>query len=338
MASPWSASTSDLAEASMLYTACMPKQPAARGKVARRSAAKSSQVRAEPADARSAGVKEADAAFLVAVGAAIKEARAQRGMSRKALAQAAHVGERYLAHVESYGGNPSIVFLRRVSDALGMKLLTLLESVGAEPHQKMIRPFLDGLPLDRLQEVLRRLTEEFGQTELVRRRRTTLIGLRGAGKSTLGQALAKELRRPFVELDGAIEREAGMSLSEVFHLYGQAGYRKIERRCLERIINSQGDIVLCVGGGIVSEPETYDLVLLNCFTVWIKAAPEEHMSRVVAQGDLRPMSGHSEAMQDLRDILASREPLYGKADAQLDTSGKTVAQSFEALKQLIAQQ
>jgi XRE family aerobic/anaerobic benzoate catabolism transcriptional regulator len=294
--------------------------------------------RTEPKDPGGAAIKDADAAFLTAVGAAIREARAQRGMSRKALAQSAHVGERYLAQVESYGGNPSIVFLRRVADALGMQLLTLLESAGAQPQQKLIRRFLDGLPADRVDEVLRRLTEEFGQTEVVRRRRITLIGLRGAGKSTLGQALAKELRRPFIELDREIEREAGMSLSEVFHLYGQAGYRKIERRCLERMINSQEDIVLSVGGGIVSEPETYELLLLNCFTVWIKAAPEEHMSRVVEQGDMRPMSGHSEAMQDLRDILSSREPLYSKADAQLNTSGKTVEQSMTALERLIAQQ
>jgi XRE family transcriptional regulator, aerobic/anaerobic benzoate catabolism transcriptional regulator len=327
MVSPWNASTSDSAEADMLYTACMPKQPARSLKVVRRSATKSG-----------AAIKEADAAFLGEVGAAIKEARAQRGMSRKALAQSAHVGERYLAQVESHGGNPSVVFLRRVADALGMQLITLFESVGGRPEQKLIRRFLDGLPAERLEEVLRRLTEEFGQTEEVRRRRITLMGLRGAGKSTLGQALAKELRRPFIELDREIEREAGMSLSEVFHLYGQPGYRKIERRCLERIINSQESIVLTVGGGIVSEPETYDLMLLNCFTVWIKAAPQEHMSRVVEQGDMRPMTGHSEAMQDLRDILTSREPLYGKADAQLDTSGKTVEHSFNALKQLIARQ
>jgi XRE family aerobic/anaerobic benzoate catabolism transcriptional regulator len=316
----------------------MPKQLARTVKLARRSTAEASETRTEPKDASGAAVKEADAAFLTGVGGAIKEARAQRGMSRKALAESAHVSERYLAQVESYGGNPSIVFLRRVADALGMQLLTLLESVNARPQQKLIRRFLDGLPPERLEDVLRRLTEEFGQTELVRRRRITLIGLRGAGKSTLGQALAKELRRPLVELDQEIEREAGMSLSEVFHLYGQAGYRRFERRCLERIINSQEDIVLCVGGGIVSEPETYDLMLLNCFTVWIKAAPEEHMSRVIEQGDLRPMSGHAQAMQDLRDILTSREALYAKADAELDTSGKTVEQSFKTLKRLLAQQ
>jgi XRE family aerobic/anaerobic benzoate catabolism transcriptional regulator len=323
----------------MLYTACMPKPPARPLKVARQPTAKSSEA-AGGSDAKDGGsaLKEADAAFLAEVGAAIRGARAQRGMSRKALALSAGVSERYLAHVESYGGNPSIVFLRRVASALGMQLLTLLESSGARAEQKLIRRFLDGLPADRLEEVLRRLTDEFGQTELVRRRRITLIGLRGAGKTTLGRVLAKDLRRPFVELDQEIERDAGMSLSEVFHLYGQAGYRKIERRCLDRIINSQQDIVLTVGGGIVSEPETYELLLLNCFTVWVKAAPEEHMSRVVEQGDMRPMSGHSEAMQDLRDILNSREPLYGKADAQLDTSGKTVEQSFNTLKRLITPQ
>jgi len=206
-----------------------------------------------------------------------------------------------------------------------------LDSGEPVAEQRLIRRFLDSLPPDRLEDVLRRLTAEFGQDEAVRRKRITLVGLRGAGKTTLGMALAKSLRRPFVELDKEIEREAGMSLSEVFLLYGQAGFRRIERRCLERIINSQDEIVLTVGGGIVSEPETYNLLLLNCFTVWIKAAPEEHMARVVAQGDTRPMAGHSEAMDDLRQILSSRESLYGKADAVVDTSGSTAQESFEAL-------
>jgi XRE family aerobic/anaerobic benzoate catabolism transcriptional regulator len=259
-------------------------------------------------------------------------------MSRKALAQSAQVSERYLAQLESGAGNASIVLLRKVAAALGVALPVLLESAGAGPERKLIRRFLDGLPPDRLDEVLRRLIQEFGQDELVRRRRITLLGLRGAGKTTLGRALAKELRRPFIELDREIEREAGMSLSEVFLLYGQAGYRRIERRCLERIINGQQDIVLTVGGGIVSEAETYELLLLNCFTVWVRATPEEHMARVVEQGDMRPMSGHSEAMKDLRDILSAREPLYGKADVTLNTSAMAVAGSFAQLKRLIARQ
>jgi XRE family aerobic/anaerobic benzoate catabolism transcriptional regulator len=199
-------------------------------------------------------------------------------------------------------------------------MVDLLDTGTDVAEQRMLRRLLDGLPPERLRDVLLRLTSEFGQDVSVRRKRITLIGLRGAGKSTLGQALARSMRRPFVELDKEIEREAGISLSEIFLLYGQAGYRRIERRCLERIIHSQDEMVLSVGGGIVSEPETYNLLLLNCFTVWVKARPEEHMARVVAQGDVRPMAGHAEAMDDLRNILSAREPLYAKADTTLDTS------------------
>jgi XRE family transcriptional regulator, aerobic/anaerobic benzoate catabolism transcriptional regulator len=275
---------------------------------------------------------ESDPDFLASLGRRVREAREQRGMARKVLSRTADVSERYLAALEAGEGNASIVLLRRVAAALGVRLADLLDSSEPVAEQRLIRRFLDSLPHDRLEDVLRRLTEEFGQDEAVRRKRITLVGLRGAGKTTLGMSLAKSLRRPLVELDKEIEREAGMSLSEVFLLYGQAGYRRIERRCLERIINSQDEIVLTVGGGIVSEPETYNLLLLNCFTVWIKAAPEEHMARVVAQGDLRPMAGHAEAMDDLRKILTSRESLYGKADAVVDTSGRTTEESFEALR------
>jgi XRE family transcriptional regulator, aerobic/anaerobic benzoate catabolism transcriptional regulator len=272
-----------------------------------------------------------DPDFLASLGRRVREAREQRGMARKVLSKTADVSERYLAALEAGEGNASIVLLRRVAAALGVRLADLLDSGEPVAEQRLIRRFLASLPPGRLEDVLRRLTAEFGQEEAVRRKRITLVGLRGAGKTTLGMALAKSLRRPFVELDKEIEREAGMSLSEVFLLYGQAGFRRIERRCLERIINSQDEIVLTVGGGIVSEPETYNLLLLNCFTVWIKAAPEEHMARVVAQGDTRPMAGHAEAMDDLRQILSSRESLYGKADAVVDTSGSTAQESFQAL-------
>ncbi|MGH8137946.1 MAG: helix-turn-helix transcriptional regulator, partial [Steroidobacteraceae bacterium] len=261
--------------------------------------------------------------------------REQRGMARKVLSRAANVSERYLAQLEAGEGNASVVLLRRVAVALGVRLPDLLDSGQGAPEQRLIRRFLDSLPPEQLAAALRRLTEEFGQEKAVRRKRITLVGLRGAGKTTLGAALAKVLRRPLVELDKEIEREAGISLSEVFLLYGQAGYRRIERRCLERVIDTQDDIVLTVGGGIVSEPETYNLLLLNCYTVWIKAAPEEHMARVVAQGDTRPMAGHAEAMEDLRNILAAREPLYSKADAALDTSVSSVENSFQALRRLL---
>jgi XRE family aerobic/anaerobic benzoate catabolism transcriptional regulator len=279
---------------------------------------------------------ESDPAFLASLGRRVREAREQRGMARKVLSRAADVSERYLAQLESGEGNASVVLLRRVAVALGVRLPDLLQAGEPVCEQRLIRRFLDSLPPHRLAEVLRRLTQDFGQEEAVRRKRITLVGLRGAGKTTLGTALARSLRRPLVELDSQIEKEAGISLSEVFLLYGQAGYRRIERRCLERMINSQEDIVLTVGGGIVSEPETYNLLLMNCFTVWIKAAPEEHMARVVAQGDTRPMAGHAEAMDDLRNILGAREPLYGKADAVVDTSGSSMDASFKALRKAIA--
>ena len=302
-----------------------------------KSTSKGKRVAVAPTESASGGAQvpialhESDPDFLASLGRRVREAREQRGMARKLLSKTADVSERYLAALEAGEGNASIVLLRRVAAALGVRLADLLDSGEPVAQQRLIRRFLDSLPPGRLEDVLRRLTAEFGQDESVRRKRITLVGLRGAGKTTLGMALAKSLRRPFVELDKEIEREAGMSLSEVFLLYGQSGFRRIERRCLERIINSQDEIVLTVGGGIVSEPETYNLLLLNCFTVWIKAAPEEHMARVVAQGDTRPMAGHAEAMDDLRQILSSRESLYGKADAVVDTSGSTAQESFEAL-------
>lgn len=294
------------------------------------------QTLAQASEAAPIAVGEPDATFLASLGRRVRDARQQRGMARKVLSQTADVSERYLAQLEGGTGNASIILLRRIAAALGLQLTDLVDTDESPDEQRLIRRFLDSLPPARLEEVLRRLTAEFGQEEPVRRKRITLVGLRGAGKTTLGNTLAKALRRRFVELDTEIEREAGISLSEVFLLYGQAGYRRIERRCLERVINSQEDIVLTVGGGIVSEPDTYNLLLLNCYTVWIKAAPEEHMARVVAQGDLRPMAGHAEAMEDLRNILSARESLYGKADAVVDTSGSPIETSFAALQQAIA--
>jgi XRE family aerobic/anaerobic benzoate catabolism transcriptional regulator len=282
------------------------------------------------------GVGASDSEFLAKLGQRVRAAREQLGMARKALSASADVSERYLAQLEAGEGNASVVLLRRVATALGVRLTDLLTGDEHTTEHRLITRFLDSLPAERLEEVLHRLVQEFGHDDAMRRKRIALIGLRGAGKSTLGRELAKELRRPFVELDREIETEAGMELSEIFLLYGQAGYRRIERRCLERIINGQGDLVISVGGGIVSESETYQLLLLNCFTVWIRASPEEHMARVVAQGDLRPIAGRTQAMADLREILAVREPLYGKADALVDTSGKSVKESAALLGRIVA--
>ena len=202
-------------------------------------------------------------------------------------------------------------------------------------EKRLIRRFLERLPQHRLEEVVFRLMRDFGHEEAVRRKRIALIGLRGAGKSTLGSRLASEMGVPFIELDREIERETGMPARELFALYGQAGYRRIEHRTLERLCREQDKGVISVGGGAVSQPETYDLLLSNCLTVWIKAQPEEHMARVLAQGDLRPMAGNDEAMEDLKRILQARESLYAKADTVVDTSGETVDESFMKLRQLV---
>jgi len=278
----------------------------------------------------------ADAAFLAAMGRQVREARERRGLARRALAQAANVSERYLAQLEAGDGNASVRLLRHVAEALGMSMAELLDPRERSPEQRLIRRFLERLPEHQLEEVLFRLMRDFGEAGARRRRRIALIGLRGAGKTTLGSALAKEIGYPFIELDHEIEREAGMSLSEVFMLYGQAGYRRIEARSLDRLLESHPQLVLAVGGGIVSEAETYQSLLRNCFTVWIKAAPEEHMARVVAQGDMRPMQGHEEAMDDLKRILTAREPLYRKADVTVDTRGEEAQHSLRRLRQAVA--
>ena len=281
------------------------------------------------------GLDESDPEFLANLGRRVRNAREQRGMARKVLSRAADVSERYLAQLEAGEGNASVILLRRVAAALGVRLPELLESGAPSAEERQIRRLLDNVPSDRLEEVLRRLTGEFGEAQAVRRRRITLVGLRGAGKTTLGGLLAQALGRPLVELDKEIERQAGIGLSEIFLLYGQAGYRRIEKRCLQALIDSQEDMVLTVSGGIVSEPQTYQTLLLNCYTVWIKASPEEHMARVIAQGDTRPMAGHAEAMEELRSILSARESLYRKADAIVDTSAISVEQSFSTLQQVV---
>jgi XRE family transcriptional regulator, aerobic/anaerobic benzoate catabolism transcriptional regulator len=271
--------------------------------------------------------------FLRFLGKRVRQVRNRRGMTRKAAAQAADVSERHLAQLEAGEGNVSIVLLRRIAAALNVSLVELFSPETDEPVEKrLIQRFLERLPAHRLEDVVFRLMRDFGHEEKVRRMRIALIGLRGAGKSTLGARLGQELNLPFVELDREIEKEAGMPLAEIFSLYGQGGFRAIERRTLERVLQERDRLVLSVGGGVVSEKETYDYLLSHCYTVWIKAQPEEHMSRVVEQGDFRAMAGSDRAMEDLRRILESREPLYRKADVVIDTSGRSVPESFAQLK------
>lgn len=278
-----------------------------------------------------AQVPEGD--FLLSLGKRVRELRKRLGLSRKLAAREADVSERHFAQLEAGEGNVSIVLLRRIAAALQVSLVELFAPDAEEAVEKrLIQRFLERLPAHRLEDVTFRLMRDFGHEEKARRLRIALVGLRGAGKSTIGSKLAKDLGVPFIELDGEIERDTGIPLSEIFSLYGQAGYRAIERRTLERVLQQYDRAVLSVGGGVVSEKETYDYLLSNCYTVWIKAQPDEHMSRVIAQGDFRAIAGSDRAMEDLRRILEVREPLYRKADMSVDTSGESPEQSFLKLK------
>jgi len=278
----------------------------------------------------------ADAAFLGAVGRRVRERRTAIGVTRKQLARTADVSERYLGQLETGEGNISILLLRRIAMALDAPLTQLLATAPSDPDHDRVVSLLARVPAQRRMALVDRLIDELGEPDHARSQRVALIGLRGAGKSTLGSALAESLGVPFIELNREVERETGMPAAEVFDLYGQAGYRRIEHRCLERVLAEHERAVLSLGGGVVSEGNTLDLLLRSCRTVWLRASPEEHMARVLAQGDLRPMAGHQDAMEDLKRILAAREPLYRKADVVIDTSGQSPAESLQALRRAIS--
>jgi len=272
--------------------------------------------------------------YLRLLGERIREARARRGMTRKILARDSGVSERYLAQLESGHGNMSIILLRQVAQAMGLPLGEIVREGPEQPAElTLLMQSLARLSPSELAEARRWLAKSFGATmEEKRRNRIALIGLRGAGKSTLGAALAAELKVPFIELDREIERLAGMDLATLFDLYGQSAYRRHERHALDHVIETQERAVIATGGSLVSEPATYELLLEACFTVWLTTTPEQHMSRVVAQGDLRPMADNAAAMEDLRRILSGRRTLYARADRTVDTAGKTVEQSLAELK------
>ncbi len=258
-------------------------------------------------------------------------------MTRKMLARDSDVSERNLAEIEAGKGNISVLVLRRLAKALNVSLDNLLWE-GPEPPVELVHTieFLRRLSPDDLKLARQLLLHQFGGIDpAARHRRIALIGLRGAGKSTLGAALAERLEMPFLELDYLIEQTSGLNLSLIFDFHGQSGFRQLERQCLEDVIQRYPCFVMATGGSLVSEPGTFERLLSSCFTVWVKASPEEHMQRVIAQGDMRPMSNNRDAMADLQRILAEREVLYSKADIQLDTSGRSFGESLEMLIQAL---
>ncbi len=274
-------------------------------------------------------------AFLVALGERTRALRAQRGLTRKSLATAAKVSERHLANVEMGVGNASVQFLRQLAEALSCQLVELVgDAAESGPEWLLIREILRGRSDAELGSARARLVALFGApaSEAARRGRIALIGLRGAGKSTLGRALATTWSVPFVELNRHIEALAGCHIAEIHSLYGPAAYRRYEKRALEDVVTRYPKALIATPGGIVSDASTFGLLLSHCYTVWVRASPESHMARVLAQGDTRPMAGNAEAMKDLRRILDSRSAFYSKADIAFDTDGLTASQAGAALR------
>ena len=279
-------------------------------------------------------------ATLSELGGRVRAWRSRRGMTRKQLASDSGLSERFLADVETGKGNVSINSLEAAAQALNITILELLQDA-PRPALARAQGLLGRLDESQLDQAYVLLASSFGLAdEQGREQRVALIGLRGAGKSTLGAQLAAQRGVPFIELDREIEREAGTSMNEILLLHGQAGYRRYERRALFRIAEDHaGGVVMTTGGSIVSERETFDLLQSRFYCVWLKASPEEHMSRVVAQGDMRPFDttrgATSEAMDDLRRILVSREALYARADAVVDTAARSVKQSLKDLERAV---
>jgi XRE family transcriptional regulator, aerobic/anaerobic benzoate catabolism transcriptional regulator len=295
---------------------------------------------AEPAPAQPQGKHP----FLVALGERVRALRSRRGMTRKALSLATDVSERHLANLEYGVGNASILVLLQVSRALQCSLAELVGDVTTRsPEWLMIRELLEQRDDDTLRRARVAIGEllgtggAHGEGTSLRSSRVALVGLRGAGKSTLGAMLAEDLGFPFVELSREIEKFAGCSISEIQALYGQNAYRRYERRALEEAIQIYPEAVIATPGGIVSDPATFNQLLAHCTTVWLQAAPEDHMKRVTAQGDMRPMKASREAMEDLKSILAGRAAFYSKAELRVDTSAQPLEGTFADLRREVRQ-
>jgi XRE family transcriptional regulator, aerobic/anaerobic benzoate catabolism transcriptional regulator len=285
-----------------------------------------------------ARLNEVNNPFLIALGERLKKLRAQRGLTRKALAKDADVSERYLANLEYGIGNASVMVLLQIATALRTSLAELLgDFTTATPEWLMLRAELehcDDATLKKLRQQLSGLRGS-GAHESAKDRRIALVGLRGAGKSSLGRMLAQDLGFPFIELGREIEALAGCPVHEIQGLYGMNAYRRYERRALERAIAAHEEAVIATPGGLVSDTQSFNLLLSRCTTVWLQATPEDHMRRVREQGDLRPMAASKEAMEDLKSILEGRKAFYSKADITVNTSDRPIESAFASLSQLV---
>lgn len=274
--------------------------------------------------------------FVAKVGERVRAARKQKAISRRVLSEQSGVSQRYLAQLESGSGNISIALLYQIAEALGHSPSWFL---GEEnPWNSDIHQLVQYYKLassGQKRRAFQELEPSFGLSN--KGRRICLIGLRGAGKSTLGKLMADELSLEFIELNTLIEEQSGIPVGEVMALYGEEGYRQLERQALDTICETKTAVVLAVSGGIVSEGETYNQLLRTFHTIWIKASPVEHMERVREQGDVRPMAGNPKAMDELKSILTNRENLYSQADFMIDTSHRSIEESKANLLQIINQ-
>ena len=277
--------------------------------------------------------------FLLALGERVRNLRSRRGMTRKAVALAADVSERHLANLEYGTGNASILVLLQVAQALQCELSELLGDVTtSSPEWLMIRELLEYRSepeLHRAREALSELFHSPGTANRARTTRLALVGLRGAGKSTLGRRLAEDLGYAFIELSREIEQFAGCSIHEIHNLYGTNAYRRYERHALEEAIQIYPEVVIATPGGLVADAANFNLLLQHCYTIWLQADATDHMSRVAAQGDMRPMAASPEAMDDLKRILAGRTPFYAKADLRFNTSACSEEEAFRALRRQV---
>ncbi len=297
-----------------------------------------SKPNASTRERRDASAQRAEqTAFAATVGRLVRLARAKRGATRRQLAQDSGASERYLAQIESGQGNPSVIILKSIADALDVPIIELLPRMnGRSAAMAHVLDLIGRLPPSELPAVAELIESRVRADHAGdRARRIGLVGLRGAGKSTLGKMLAHALGCPFIELDRLVEQDYGARIPDLIEMAGLATFRRYERACLERVIDEHAAAVIAAAGGIVSNAETYALLLRRTHTVWIKARPEEHMSRVMEQGDFRPMAQNREAMTDLVAILDARGADYARAQAALDTSGDTVERSFEKLRAIV---
>ena len=287
-----------------------------------------------------AAQEERRSPFLVALGERVRTLRSRQGMTRRAVAAAAQVSERHLANLEYGTGNVSILVLLQVAHALQCSLAELLGDVTtSSPEWLLIRELLSKRSEADLRRVRVQLADMLGEggSAKARQARIALIGLRGAGKTALGQRLAADLGYPFIELSREIEQFAGCQISEIHNLYGANAYRRYERRALEEAIQIYPEVVIATPGGLVSDSANFNVLLSHCTTVWLQADPQDHMGRVAAQGDMRPMAASREAMEDLKRILEGRSAFYSKADLAINTSGRSEDQAFDALRTSVRQ-